>query len=175
MKAYRHYLLTFTGNSGFELHPFTWICFGGDVFVVRWNVNTKIIVTIVITLICSICVCRKYLDELEGTFEEDLEVTKASYEKEKKIAALAEENRQIQLKHEKQQKENAEKMRKLERETITTAAKLEETRRMSKEREDANQKQLDKIAQQMKEARAEDRAVYEKEAERWEVLYHGVW
>ena len=109
---------------------------------------------------------RKYLDELEGTFEEDLEVTKASYEKEKKIAALAEENRQIQLKHEKQQKENAEKMRKLERETITTAAKLEETRRMSKEREDANQKQLDKIAQQMKEARAEDRAVYEKEAER---------
>ena len=57
-------------------------------------------------------------------------------------------------------------MRKLERETITTAAKLEETRRMSKEREDANQKQLDRIAQQMKEARAEDRAVYEKEAER---------
>ena len=110
--------------------------------------------------------CRKYLDELEGTFEEDLEVTKASYEKEKKIAALAEENCQIQLKHEKQQKENAEKMRKLERETITTAAKLEETRRMSKEREDANQKQLDRIAQQMKEARAEDRAVYEKEAER---------
>ena len=110
--------------------------------------------------------CRKYLDELEGTFEEDLEVTKASYEKEKKIAALAEENRQIQRKHEKQQKENAEKMRKLERETITTAAQLEETRRMSKEREDANQKQLDRIAQQTKEARAEDRAVYEKEAER---------
>lgn len=109
---------------------------------------------------------RKYQEELEETFQADIEVTIASYIKEKKIAALAEENRQIQLRHEKQQKENAAQMKQLENKTITTAAKLEENRRMSKEREEANQKQLDKISAQMKEARAEDRAKYEKEAER---------
>ena len=110
---------------------------------------------------------RKYQEHLEKRFDVDLESIVIIYVREKKIAALAEENKQIQEKFEVAQRESAEKMNKLENETIETAARLKETQRQSELRERANREQLDKITADMKNAREEDRAWYEREAERY--------
>lgn len=97
----------------------------------------------------------------------DLESTVIIYVREKKIAALAEENRQIQERFETAQKESAQKMGRLEKETLETATRLKETQRQSEMRETANREQLDKITTDMKNAREEDRAWYEREADRY--------
>ena len=88
------------------------------------------------------------------------------YDKEKRIAALAEENRQIQQRFEHQQRENAKAMQRLQMETAATSAKLEETRRASKQKELDNQRQLQMVTQQLEKARAEDKAAFEREAAR---------
>ena len=88
------------------------------------------------------------------------------YDKEKRIAALAEENRQIQRRFEHQQRENAKAMQRLQIEAAATSAKLEETRRESKQKELDNQRQLQMVTQRLEKARAEDKAAFEREAAR---------
>ncbi|KAF6022023.1 hypothetical protein EB796_019670 [Bugula neritina] len=90
-----------------------------------------------------------------------------NYEHAKQVDDLKKANEAIKLKMEKEVKANAEKFGQLKSEAKMTKERLEEVKKSSEKREKASQEMLDKITEQMKTAREEDRAYYEQERERY--------
>jgi len=90
-----------------------------------------------------------------------------NYEHAKQVDDLKKANEAVKLKMEEVAKANAEKFGQLKSEAKMTKERLEEVKKSSENREKASQKMLDNITEQMKKARVEDRAYWERESERY--------
>lgn len=113
-------------------------------FFLWWDAWTIIASTNILSLSL---IARKYQDYLINRFDADLEGLIATYIQEKQIATLAKENRQIQ-----------ERM----------AAQQKEDQRKSEAREKATRDQLIKNNKEMQRASAENRAWYERQANKYQ-------
>jgi len=90
-----------------------------------------------------------------------------NYEHAKQVDDLKKANEAVKLKMEKEVKTNAEKFGQLKSEAKMTKERLKEVKKSSEKREKASQEMLDKITEQMKTSREEDRVYYEQERERY--------
>ena len=79
----------------------------------------------------------------------------------------------MQLDHEKQQRENARQIKKMETEAAKLGQEINETRRISEEKKRASQQRLEQIREEMKTANEEDKARFLREEERsvWIVYF----
>lgn len=104
---------------------------------------------------------RKYQEYLLQKFEEDLRALLNQFVAQRKIEALAEQNRREREAAEKTFRQNQKKMEKLEQETIRVTNRLAESSRLAEQREKINRDHVQTLTNQMNNARAEFRQIYE--------------